>query len=174
MWPHQLLNRPVASNRKISQIVPVTRTFGVVRARAAAASDSNNRGETRSLHRICQVFERHIPLTTSSSINRQFLVLQEIARIAGSYHAWRGEKDAGKYEDVAGFCKSATRDEVAGHGCVLSPGRYVGAADAEDDDDMPFDERMEQLTGRLKEQFKSFCPDVASHERKTLAHTSEH
>lgn len=78
----------------------------------------------------------------------------EVARIARTYHAWRGEQDAGDYEDIAGFCMSATTDVISSHGFVLTPGRYVGAEDIEDDDDMPFDQRMEQLTGKLKEQFK--------------------
>ena len=77
---------------------------------------------------------------------------EEIARVAGTYHAWRGEKDAGKYEDIAGFCKSATRDEIAGHGHVLTPGRYVGAEAAEEDDE-PFDEAMQRLTNTLAAQF---------------------
>ena len=77
----------------------------------------------------------------------------EIARIAKTYHAWRGEKDAGKYADIAGFCKSASREEIESHGHVLTPGRYVGAEETEDDDDMPFDERMRQLTAKLKGQF---------------------
>src|SRR5262249_8252701 len=59
---------------------------------------------------------------------------EEISRIATAYHAWRGEKGAGKYKDVAGFCKSATIEEIASHGYVLTPGRYVGAEDAEEDD----------------------------------------
>lgn len=78
----------------------------------------------------------------------------EVARIAKTYHAWRGEKDAGDYEDIAGFCMSATTEVISSHGFVLTPGRYVGAEDIEDDDDMPFDQRMEQLTGKLKEQFR--------------------
>jgi type I restriction enzyme M protein len=78
---------------------------------------------------------------------------EEITRIAQTYHAWRGEKDAGQYADLAGFCKSACLEEIASHGHVLTPGRYVGAAETIDDDDMPFDERMEQLTAKLKGQF---------------------
>ncbi|WP_417851097.1 type I restriction-modification system subunit M [Thalassoglobus sp.] len=79
---------------------------------------------------------------------------EEITRVANTYHAWRGEKDAGKYEDIAGFCKSASTDDIIGHNYVLTPGRYVGAEDIEDDDDMPFEERMEYLTAKLKGQFK--------------------
>jgi type I restriction enzyme M protein len=76
----------------------------------------------------------------------------EIGRVAGTYHAWRGDKRAGKYEDIPGFCKSARTAEVAEHGYVLTPGRYVGAEAVEDDDE-PFDEKMKRLTGTLYEQF---------------------
>jgi type I restriction enzyme M protein len=76
----------------------------------------------------------------------------DIARIARAYHAWRGEDGAGDYEDVPGFCKSATTEQIAEHGYVLTPGRYVGAADAEDDSE-PFDVKMKRLTAELAEQF---------------------
>jgi type I restriction enzyme M protein len=76
----------------------------------------------------------------------------EIRRIAGTYHAWRREKDAGKYQDVPGFCKNATTEEIAAHGYVLTPGRYVGAEEIEDDGE-PFDEKMKRLTTKLEEQF---------------------
>lgn len=76
----------------------------------------------------------------------------DIATIADTYHAWRGDKKngtAGKvYEDIAGFCKSATLDEIRAHGHVLSPGRYVGAEEAEDDG-VPFEDKMAALTGEL-------------------------
>ena len=76
---------------------------------------------------------------------------EDIARIADTYHAWRGEAEAGEYEDVPGFCKSATLEEVRKHGHVLTPGRYVGAAPQEEDDE-PFDEKMERLVAELREQ----------------------
>ncbi len=76
---------------------------------------------------------------------------EEIARIAATYHAWRGEKHAGEYKDIPGFCKSATTEEIAAHGYVLTPGRYVGAEAVEDDGE-PFDEKMRRLVGTLAEQ----------------------
>jgi len=75
----------------------------------------------------------------------------DIARIADTYHAWRGEEGAGKYADVPGFCKSATLEEVRKHGHVLTPGRYVGA-EAQEDDGEPFEEKMKRLTATLREQ----------------------
>lgn len=76
----------------------------------------------------------------------------EIDRIAATYHAWRGEEGAGDYEDIPGFCKSATLEEISEHGFVLTPGRYVGAA-AVEDDGIPFEEKMERLCAELQEQF---------------------
>jgi len=78
---------------------------------------------------------------------------EELARIAGTYQAWRGEPGADEYEDVPGFCKSATLEEIASHGYVLTPGRYVGAEELEDDDE-PFEEKMERLTKKLYSQFE--------------------
>ncbi|MDZ7266884.1 MAG: type I restriction-modification system subunit M [candidate division KSB1 bacterium] len=76
---------------------------------------------------------------------------EDIARIANTYHAWRGEKDAGEYADVPGFCKSATLDEIRKHGHVLTPGRYVGP-EAKEDDGEPFEEKMKRLTATLRAQ----------------------
>jgi type I restriction enzyme M protein len=75
----------------------------------------------------------------------------DIAKIAGTYHAWRGDKDAGAYADVPGFCKRATLEEIRKHGHVLTPGRYVGA-EATEDDGEPFEEKMRRLTATLREQ----------------------
>ncbi len=76
---------------------------------------------------------------------------QDVAKIAGTYHAWRGDKGAGDYADVPGFCMAAKLDDIRKHGHVLTPGRYVGAAAAEEDDE-PFAEKMKRLTASLHQQ----------------------
>lgn len=75
----------------------------------------------------------------------------DVERIAGTYHAWRGDKGAAKYDDVAGFCKATKIDEVRKHGYVLTPGRYVGSEAAEEDAE-PFEEKMKRLAGTLYQQ----------------------
>lgn len=82
---------------------------------------------------------------------RRELTDDEVQRIADTYHAWRGEKDAGEYADVAGFCKSASMEDIRKHGHVLTPGRYVGAADVADDGE-PFEEKMARLSIQWREQ----------------------
>jgi type I restriction enzyme M protein len=74
-----------------------------------------------------------------------------IDKIAGTVAAWRGEADAGEYQDVAGFCRSVALAEIAEHGHVLTPGRYVGAEAVEDDDEA-FGDKMQKLTETLSEQ----------------------
>jgi len=76
---------------------------------------------------------------------------EDIARIAATYHAWRGEKDASDYADVPGFCKAATLERIRKHGHVLTPGRYVGS-EATEDDGEPFEEKMQRLFATLREQ----------------------
>ena len=76
---------------------------------------------------------------------------EDIARIADTYHAWRGEEGTGAYADVPGFCKSTAPEEVRKHGHVLTPGRYVGAAPQEDDGE-PFEDKMKRLVAQLREQ----------------------
>lgn len=77
---------------------------------------------------------------------------EDIAHVAGTYHAWRGEKSAGKYKDIAGFCMSAKLEEIQKHSHVLTPGRYVGA-EAQEDDGEPFEDKMKRLTTDLSKQF---------------------
>jgi type I restriction enzyme M protein len=74
---------------------------------------------------------------------------EDVSKIAGAYHAWREGKN---YTDVAGFCKSATSEEIRANGYILTPGRYVGAADIEDDD-VPFVDRIRSLKTTLENQF---------------------
>ena len=82
-------------------------------------------------------------------VNRTLRDLSEddIDRIAGTYHAWR---DGEGYEDVPGFCKSATPEEVSKHGHVLTPGRYVGTP-PQGDDGEPFAEKMAQLASQWRQ-----------------------
>ncbi len=73
----------------------------------------------------------------------------EIKQIYDTYHNWRDGKE---YGDIQGFCKSANIAEVRGHEYILTPGRYVGIEEAEDDGE-PFDEKMTRLTEELAEMF---------------------
>jgi type I restriction enzyme M protein len=81
----------------------------------------------------------------------------DIAKVTGMYHLWRGERDVppetvdGRtaYEDIPGFCKATKCEEIDKHGHVLTPGRYVGAAEAEADDE-PFEEKMGRLVAELR------------------------
>jgi type I restriction enzyme M protein len=75
----------------------------------------------------------------------------DIARIANTYHSWRGESDAGEYADLGGFCKSVTLDEVRRHACVLTPGRYVGAELREHEGEL-FEAKVQRLAALLREQ----------------------
>ena len=74
-----------------------------------------------------------------------------IARIAATVAAWRGEAESGEYADVPGYCRSVTLAEIAVHGNVLTPGRYVGAEAAEENDG-DFAAKMQMLTAKLGEQ----------------------
>lgn len=87
-------------------------------------------------------------LAEGSRTNKEFSD-EETAKIAAVYHAWRVGSG---YEDVAGFCKSVKLDEIRGHNHVLTPGRYVGAENVEDDD-VTFDERFAALRLKLAAQF---------------------
>jgi type I restriction enzyme M protein len=86
----------------------------------------------------------------------------DIARIASTYHAWRGDsppppggqgqgEGVNRYQDIPGFCKSVTLEEIASHGHVLTPGRYVDAEETEDDGE-PFEQRLKRLTAKLDVQ----------------------
>ena len=79
---------------------------------------------------------------------------EDVARIAATVHRWRADGEDGAdepYADVPGFCRAVKLAEIGEHGHVLTPGRYVGAEAAEDDDEA-FNEKMERLTAQLAEQ----------------------
>jgi type I restriction enzyme M protein len=80
------------------------------------------------------------------------LSVEDIKKISDTYHAWRGESDK-KYHDVPGFCKSAALDEIRKHQWILTPGRYVGAEEEEDDAEA-FYEKMKRLTAELSVQMR--------------------
>jgi type I restriction enzyme M protein len=90
--------------------------------------------------------------TMVSRVHRE-LTDEDLARIARTYHAWRGELDAGEYVDIPGFCASASIEQIAEHRHVLTPGRYVGAEEVEGDDE-PLNERITRLTNELYEAFE--------------------
>ena len=79
------------------------------------------------------------------------LSAEDIARIAGTYRAWRGGEGPGDYADVPGFCKNTALEEIRKHGHVLTPGRYVGA-EPQADDGEPFQEKMARLAAQWREQ----------------------
>ena len=85
-------------------------------------------------------------------VNRRLRELsdEDIKKIANTYIAWQNEE---RYEDVQGYCKVASIDEIKEHDYILTPGRYVGIEEVEDDDE-PFEEKMERLTTTLANQFK--------------------
>jgi type I restriction enzyme M protein len=101
------------------------------------------------------------------------LTADDISKIADTYHAWRGDVEARhavtlQYNDNPGFCKSASLDDIRTHGHVLTPGRYVGAAQVEDDDE-PFEEKMKRLTATLKEQ----CAEAVKLDKAIWANLKE-
>ncbi len=87
----------------------------------------------------------------------RILTYDDIIKVAGTYRAWRGTasaREAGqKYEDVPGFCHSAGLEEIRKHDHVLTPGRYVGAAEPDDGDGEPLADKIDRLTKELFSHF---------------------
>ncbi len=76
----------------------------------------------------------------------------DVQAIADTYHSWRGEKNGGKYRNMPGFCGSVTTDKIAAHGYILTPGRYVGAEEAQHDSEQ-LQQKIKRLTDKLEEEF---------------------
>jgi len=87
----------------------------------------------------------------------RILTAEDIAKIAGTYHAWRGTPSAReaclKYEDIPGFCSSADIEEIRKHDHALTPGRYVGVAETDDDECEPIAKKIDRLTKELLTHF---------------------
>ncbi len=126
--------------------IPVCLWFLTKNKKADSARDFRNReGET--------LFIDARKMGAMISRTQKELDVDDIATIARTYHAWRGEKKDGDYENEAGYCKSATHVEIRKHEHVLTPGRYVGMAPLEDDG-IPFEIKMTELSKALYSQME--------------------
>ena len=103
-------------------------------------------------HETLFIDARKMGMLIPGSRKQKQLSEDEIGKIAGAYHAWRGELGNDAYVDEPGFCKAATVDEIEAHNFVLTPGRYVGAGAVEEDAEA-FVEKFDRLTAELREQF---------------------
>jgi type I restriction enzyme M protein len=128
--------------------IPVCLWF-LTRSKAAQAGSGARRGQRDRRGEVLFIDARKLGRLVDRT--HRELSDQEVAQIAATYHAWRGDGEQ-PYADVPGFCKAAALDEIRSHGHVLTPGRYVGAAEVEDDGE-PFEEKMARLTAELSAQF---------------------
>ena len=121
--------------------IPVSLWF-VSRDRAGNAQHRDRKGE------VLFIDARKL----GAMVNRRLRELSDddIEQIAGAYHAWRDHD--GAFEDAPGFAKVATLDDIQSHDFVLTPGRYVGTEEVEDDDE-PIDEKIARLTAELYTEF---------------------
>jgi len=124
----------------------------------ASSSERDRRGET--------LFVDARGMGQKISRTQIELSEEEIARIVGTYHAWRGQPDVDEYADEPGFCRAATLAEIEQAGFALTPGRYVGAA-LEEEDGAAFDERMAALVAQLRED-SAESERLATEVRKAL------
>ncbi len=92
-------------------------------------------------------------LGTMISRSQKELSSEDIAKISNTYHTWRSKELFARYKDIAGFCKSASIQEVRKNNYILTPGRYIDFKEVEEDG-IPFDEKMQALTATLSEQMQ--------------------
>jgi type I restriction enzyme M protein len=146
--------------------IPVCLWFLTRNKSARHSRESGNPGQFRDRRGETLFIDARKMGTLVDRTHRE-LTDEDLAKIAGTYHAWRGDPrhspdssrhsresgNPGIYKDIPGFCKSATLEEIRKHGHILTPGRYVGAEAAEDDGE-PFEEKMQRLAATLREQQK--------------------
>lgn len=120
-------------------------------------SRNKNDGKSRNRKGEILFIDARKTGTLTDRVHRD-LTEEDIAQIADTYHAWKksgtviGDDLLMDYDDVAGFCKSSNLKEIQEQGYMLTSGRYVGAAELEEDDE-PFEEKMVRLTKELDKQF---------------------
>ena len=127
-----------------------------------AKDKRNRRGETLFIdaRKVGRLIDR---------VNRMFDDA-DVAKIANTYHAWRQDGETTEaYQDVAGFCRAVKLEEIQKHDYVLTPGRYVGAEEVEEDSEA-FAEKMQRLTAQLGEQFAESAR-LEAEIKKNLLHT---
>lgn len=124
----------------------------------ASSGERDRRGETLFID------ARHMGEAVSRKQIR--LTDKETTEIARTYHAWRGQPEAGDYEDRLGFCRSSMLAEIEAQGFVVSPGRYVGAPE-EEEDEVAFEERMTELVEGLAADFAR-SDELTAEVRKAL------
>ncbi|MGH8645605.1 MAG: type I restriction-modification system subunit M [Gammaproteobacteria bacterium] len=147
--------------------IPVCLWFLAKNKKGESSPSGRGQGEGRRDRRKQTLFIDARKLGTLIDRVHRELTDADLQKIVNTYHAWRGDspslppplgegrgggKDASGYADIPGFCKSATSAEIAAHGHVLTPGRYVGAEEVEDDGE-PFEEKMPRLVAELQAQF---------------------
>jgi type I restriction enzyme M protein len=113
-----------------------------------ASKDRHGNGHRMRKGEVLFIDARKLGTMVSRKLRE--LTDEDVDTIARAYHRWRN-RDGG-YEDIPGFCKSAGLDEISGHDFVLTPGRYVGAEEAEADDE-PIDDKIDRLTKELLAEF---------------------
>ncbi len=112
------------------------------------SKDRHGNGHRRRVGEVLFIDARKLGAMVTRRIRE--LSDTDIAQIADTYHAWRNH--SGGYEDMPGFAKAASLDEIKHHDFVLTPGRYVGTEEAEADDE-PVAERIKRLTSDLYAEF---------------------
>jgi type I restriction enzyme M protein len=115
------------------------------------AKDRHGNGHRRRQGEVLFVDARQLGRMETRTL--RVLETEDIARIAGTYHAWRGREASTTYQDVLGFCRAATLTEIEQHDFVLTPGRYVGAAELEPDAE-PIEDKLARLRKRLVDEFE--------------------
>jgi len=120
------------------------------------AKDKSPQGSKRLTDRRGEVlFIDARALGTMVDRTERVFTADDLAKIADTYHLWRGTRTANeKYDDLPGFCYSATLDEIRAHQHVLTPGRYVGTADTDGAGEAPIVEKVDRLTKELLDHFK--------------------